>query len=493
MTECASDAKYETQEMSVTMLVEDELRTSTRMYRITIPTAGNAVVEFEVTQIGASDVVTVTMDTPAGSSDTQDNMKAALEDLSTGLPAFRDNPSEFSVNCGTQGSPNRLSCTIELSEDFIANITAAEINVARQVVFDEFITITPINIVAGTVSWFAVGPLAARTVEFVDGDFSVVLDTFANETLFSKGAHDIFGNDEAAQNLQNKMQALPLSRGRGMTVEEVGDGEWANNRISRKYKFTFGGNAVGPQRALQCAYSQDVNGELTFGCPFEGCQPLVRQPHLQQRTGVCNEEAYGTVEMGKKLMEFFTVQPGALLGCPVGIKCQNPIENDWNTFHAGVDIVIFREEDELFSVHAKGIGEGDVHLLYTGDWGPYFDIQDVLADDELVFLGRIRDSIQGQEIDLGRIVPTLKINIATNEMMADLENCEWGNVRRPFTLSFRYTIASCSSGIKIGPGTDVNVEFIECSGRGQCDRGNGLCQCFDGYHGAACDEQNVLV
>jgi len=30
-----------------------------------------------------------------------------------------------------------------------------------------------------------------------------------------------------------------------------------------------------------------------------------------------------------------------------------------------------------------------------------------------------------------------------------------------------------------------------CSGRGHCDYTTGLCQCFGGFHGAACNQQTV--
>jgi hypothetical protein len=34
---------------------------------------------------------------------------------------------------------------------------------------------------------------------------------------------------------------------------------------------------------------------------------------------------------------------------------------------------------------------------------------------------------------------------------------------------------------------------IECSGRGECDRGSGVCACFDGYTGLTCGEQTILI
>jgi hypothetical protein len=38
----------------------------------------------------------------------------------------------------------------------------------------------------------------------------------------------------------------------------------------------------------------------------------------------------------------------------------------------------------------------------------------------------------------------------------------------------------------------VNEDY-ECAGRGICDRSSGICKCFSGYFGVACDQQNALV
>jgi len=41
--------------------------------------------------------------------------------------------------------------------------------------------------------------------------------------------------------------------------------------------------------------------------------------------------------------------------------------------------------------------------------------------------------------------------------------------------------------------TQGNNEDIECSNRGLCDRTTGLCKCFGGFYGVACEYQNALT
>jgi hypothetical protein len=50
---------------------------------------------------------------------------------------------------------------------------------------------------------------------------------------------------------------------------------------------------------------------------------------------------------------------------------------------------------------------------------------------------------------------------------------------------------SCSTAVVRQAGLDN--ENIECSGRGVCARDSGMCQCFAGYTGYACNTQNIIL
>jgi hypothetical protein len=40
---------------------------------------------------------------------------------------------------------------------------------------------------------------------------------------------------------------------------------------------------------------------------------------------------------------------------------------------------------------------------------------------------------------------------------------------------------------------DASHEGVECSNRGQCNRGTGECNCFSGYSGYNCGSQSVTI
>ena len=49
-----------------------------------------------------------------------------------------------------------------------------------------------------------------------------------------------------------------------------------------------------------------------------------------------------------------------------------------------------------------------------------------------------------------------------------------------------YDTSQVGSELASEKGLSGNRCHVECSNRGKCNYKNGLCQCFDGHYGAAC-------
>jgi hypothetical protein len=59
------------------------------------------------------------------------------------------------------------------------------------------------------------------------------------------------------------------------------------------------------------------------------------------------------------------------------------------------------------------------------------------------------------------------------------------------TYYIKWRLPSCA--VEQSQAAGVGFEQLECSRRGECDRKTGVCKCFNGYSGANCGSQSVIV
>ena len=109
------------------------------------------------------------------------------------------------------------------------------------------------------------------------------------------------------------------------------------------------------------------------------------------------------------------------------------------------------------------------------------------------FIGMIEDyesTGTAYTVDISVIMPDTEVVIDTANLAATVAQ-----------VDLQFTTAECVGVVDVtaddnagGVGfNNLDVENIECSGRGECDRTAGACKCFEGYTGLACGEQTILI
>jgi hypothetical protein len=107
-------------------------------------------------------------------------------------------------------------------------------------------------------------------------------------------------------------------------------------------------------------------------------------------------------------------------------------------------------------------------------------------------------NVVAAETDDTNIVYTIKLNnpsrITTIEI--DTQACATGGcqpLQSGATGVTSVTVAETSLTSGAATYLFTEIETNTCSGRGICDESSGICQCFEGHTGLACEEQTILV
>jgi hypothetical protein len=348
---------------------------------------------------------------------------------------------------------------------------------------------------------------AAATTNLQNNEVAMRFTSYAGETFYTK-AFDITGGASGAMNgvvaaadedvlddnLEAALEAIPNKRV-GKVTMNIDATHASQGATAMEFSpiVTFHhedqGNNYGAQNLLKCPHERTfptagATTGSTFGCGAAGCQPRIQQPRAvmvmsTDNAGASPAEASATVS--------FTA--GSVVTCPVGVTCTVA---DADEFTGSVSV--FVEGSAPYNVHAVGAAGADYTTAAAGSAQDVSDAANLEAST-YKFLGPIAEiatSVSSFEytIDLSSIMADTWVTIACADA-----SCS-GAADTQFMLS--YTPASCTdaSDVTIGgaaPFENYDIENIECSGRGECDRTSGQCQCFHGYTGLNCGEQTILV
>lgn len=309
-------------------------------------------------------------------------------------------------------------------------------------------------------------------------------------------------NDHA--NLETALEALPNSRVLDVDVSGLStdDVTKTDNLITSNYLVTFkheaSGNNYGEQNLLMCPHPRKLgttSTAYTFGCGAAGCQPRVFQPRalLFQNLVVAGTEFETSFVVAASAVAGVPVRPTAesVLTCPVGAA-------DCDASAAGVAngklSFVFGKSGSDYHMWAKAEAapasfNSEVAASFVDDVSTFQAVTAYADTNSYKYFGVVVDE---DVVDVSELIADTKVVIEDSQL-ATLTGTNEGTIVDMF-----YTVAQCTDPVDVTNDAvdgfnNFDIENIECSGRGECDRASGLCQCFGGYTGDNCGRQSILV
>jgi len=119
----------------------------------------------------------------------------------------------------------------------------------------------------------------------------------------------------------------------------------------------------------------------------------------------------------------------------------------------------------------------------------------ITASTDAAILTAINDALQGASNGVAALTYTagtssISIDVTSGKVTLVMPNKNFGAVAVRLTFTTGATTATRDAVLDT---KDGNKEFKVCSDRGICNFDTGLCKCFPGYVGAACQAQNALA
>ena len=364
--------------------------------------------------------------------------------------------------------------------------------------------------------------------------------------VFALTANVAFANDA----LEAALESLPAQKVSNVVVTSklttTADNGGIDYVPQRRYVVTFlpdvtSSTNVGVQKPLQC--------DTGYSCTEAGCQPMVSMPFLYRYAGMSSDMAVGTPlaligVAGANNIQFYTgnandntawsngnfvrlhasSQPQMPFNVPVdtGVTSATLARYDIRILVAVIDPannlddlndlvyvrVIAGHTNITSNLEAVGYSGWPAAPSYTGVWGattppalggafspslggtpkPWYTglsgftaLGPIVADAN----GELKFAVPGAP---GAFLHFGKTNIVSTDGLG-----RWYEILIKLPSCSVKVLASASDFTDINGGAlapvDSQVENVECSNRGQCDRTSGSCSCFQGFAGKACHKQ----
>jgi hypothetical protein len=200
--------------------------------------------------------------------------------------------------------------------------------------------------------------------------------------------------------------------------------------------------------------------------------------------------------------------------CPKGDDPETECANDLGNDKQKISCAFAKDKDGAGAAELK---KAFIYLRFTDQFNGVYDTRPILIDTDKK-PAEVANSIQDALEALPNFaIPQIEIDVDLANKKApviDVEFTDGHNTgKQPLLVVMDH--AACKSGsqpkfekvtLVSGANADItctvtrvpltNNEYKEhatCSNRGICDQSTGLCNCFDGYFGSACDNVNTYI
>jgi len=374
-----------------------------------------------------------------------------------------------------------------------------------------------------------------NTIRATTGQMHVSYVTAWGGVFTGRAVSGILSNSgpTSRDSLEAALETLPANVVHDVVVTtELTPAAVAMNVIERRFLVTFTADYTD---SANVGMQQPLLVDTAYSCVVAGCAPMVSMPFLYRYGAIAAEAAVGS-SGASALTNFFNgnlnvdatfmTAPGALavkflrlsaasqpqmpLGTAVdrGVSALLPARWDIRVLVAVVDPTGDASDTAVDMYYTRVIyGNGNINADServgfasgtTGVWGTTSGVAKVFTTtlDGFTFQGPIPAAFSSVPIAgaPGVLLAFPAQNIVTTDSYG-----RWFEilVKLPHTTVTPVTVANQMLNTAAVTGyaapVDPNVENIECSARGTCNRASGACGCYTGYAGVACQIQTALV
>lgn len=370
--------------------------------------------------------------------------------------------------------------------------------------------------------------LAAQRADASSGHMTLAYtDVFGDAWQAPAAAKAVFaetlaGANAGAASIKVALESIPNQKVDAVTVVAAPDTSLPSSVLGQRFLVTFTGSSnIGNQGPLQCGMKP---------CSKPGCAPMVKPAFLYRYAAAAQRPSFDAATSYTRAFSFYagasatetaftagsyirlasTASPALPLGvaADTGVTTTSLQRYDVRVVVAVQDPPNANANNDAVDVFWYKVVYG--HTNITADTFEYDNVNPPSGTAAGPWSSTTQSRWTGSLLGFtyGGAIPATKTVSLPDHAGIDLEfpardivnvNTEFRFFEIVIKLSTCQVTALVKGGEFTGVGgaaltpVDPNVENVECSARGQCDRSTGQCVCFDGFTGQACSTMTTMV